>query len=178
MGKCAQCGDESIETEPICKPCKKPRVGFNGKNERSKYTISVDMDGVLCDFHKKYLALKSLDLEFPQSLQGFFLDLEPMPGAIEGFKYLWNRFDTYVLTRPSVWNVHCYTEKAIWVREHLGFEVLHKMVLNPQKQRNKGDFLIDDTEDSGQTEFDGTFLKFGPDDHDWSTIQDFFKRLG
>jgi hypothetical protein len=86
MGKCAQCGDESIETEPICKPCKKPRVGFNGKNERSKYTISVDMDGVLCDFHKKYLALKSLDLEFPQSLQGFFLDLEPMPGAIEGFQ--------------------------------------------------------------------------------------------
>lgn len=177
MGKCAQCGDQSVPTEPLCKPCKKPRVGFNGRGEETPITIAVDMDGVLCDFHKKYFALKSGIIEFPQAIEGFFLDLEPMPGAIEGFKYLWENFDTYVLTRPSIWNVHCYTEKAIWVRENLGFEVLHKLTLNPQKQRNKGHYLIDDTTDSGQLEFEGTLLKFGPGEHDWNSIIKFFQDL-
>lgn len=177
MGKCVQCGDEALKHEPICKPCKYPRVGFNGRGERTPITIAVDMDQVLCNFFKKYFSLKSKEIEYPQAIEGFFLDLDPMPNAIEGFKYLWENFDTYVLTRPSVWNVHCYTEKAIWVREHLGFEVLHKMVLNPQKQRNKGNYLIDDSTDAGQLDFEGTLLRFGPEHYDWNSIIKFFRGL-
>lgn len=177
MRTCLQCGDHSEEHEPMCSWCKRSRVGINGRGEISPITIAVDMDGVLTDFRKKYFELKSNDLEWPQCQPGFFANLEPIPGAIEGFKYLWDNFDAYILTRPMVVNVDSYKEKAIWIREHFGLDVLHKLALNPQKQRNKGHFLIDDTTDAGQIEFEGILLKFGPDHHDWNSIKEFFKNV-
>lgn len=35
-----------------------------------------------------------------------------MPGAIESFKKLQEKYDVWILTRLSFRNVNCYTEKA------------------------------------------------------------------
>ena len=129
----------------------------------NKKIIYVDMDGVLCNFNKAYKhALYSNPIQpFPQSQWGFFLKLEEIPGAIEAFKKLQEKYDVYILTRPSIWNLNCYTEKAAWVLNHLGFDVLEKTILSCDKSLLKGDYLIDDSNSDGQPEFEGEWIEFG-----------------
>lgn len=141
-----------------------------------KKRVYVDMDGVLCDYAGAY----KRDIEsnptqiYPQSQFGFFLNLEPLENAIETFKMLEKHFDMWILTRPSVYNVMCYTEKAMWVKNHLGFDIQCKTIIACDKSLLKGDFLIDDTTQFGQTEFEGEFIHFGTDKFpDWKTIRNY-----
>lgn len=128
--------------------------------------IYVDMDDVLCQFSARSLSIKSQypEVAYPQSLYGFFTNLEPLEGAIEGINYLRSQsiFDVYILTAPSVWNPLCYTEKRVWVEKHLGMEMVNKLIISPNKGLNKGDYLIDDHESGrGQDGFEGTLIHFG-----------------
>jgi 5'-nucleotidase len=125
--------------------------------------IYVDMDEVLCDFKKgiKKSFIENPYQKFPQSKWGFFLKLEPMPDAIESFNLLKEEYDMYILTRPSFMNVNCYTEKVQWVWDHLGFDVVKKTILIPDKSLVKGDYLIDDSISDGQNDFEGELIRFG-----------------
>jgi 5'(3')-deoxyribonucleotidase len=89
------------------------------------------MDGVLCDFKKLYNSeLESNPSQpYPQSQFGFFMNLESIPFAIDSINHLQKHFDVWILTRPSVQNLSCYTEKAQWIRKHLGMDI--------QAQHNK-----------------------------------------
>jgi len=129
----------------------------------NKKRIYIDMDGVLCNFNKAYKhSLYSNPIQpFPQSQWGFFLNLEEIPGAIEAFKKLQEKYDVYILTKPSIWNLNCYTEKAAWVLNHLGFDVLEKTILSCDKSLLKGDYLIDDNNGDGQSDFEGEWIEFG-----------------
>ena len=139
-----------------------------------KKDLYFDMDGVLCDYMKRYTMVKELyDLEYPQSQIGFFSRLEPMKGAIEAFKKLRDsgKYNCFILTRPSVKNIHCYTEKAEWIREYLGEDMLENMYIGCDKSRLKGDYLIDDVTEHGQTEFEGEHIHFGSDEFpNWDTV--------
>ena len=130
-----------------------------------KKRIFIDMDGVLCDFYGA--AKKALQdnpkQQFPQSQWGFFLNLKPLPGAIESFKLLSEHFDVWVLTRPSYMNINCYSEKAYWIMENLGLEALKKTIMSCDKSIVKGSYLIDDQNNAKQSEFDGIWIKFGDD---------------
>ena len=128
-----------------------------------KQIVYVDMDGVICNFNKDYkLALGNNPLQpFPQSQWGFFLNLEEMPYAVDSFKKLQEKYDVYILTRPSIWNLNCYTEKAAWVLKHLGLEVLEKTILSCDKSLLKGHYLIDDNIGDGQLDFEGELIEFG-----------------
>lgn len=131
------------------------------------------MDGTLCSFFK--LARERLksnpEQKFPQSQFGFFMELEPLPGAIESYKLLEKVFDVRILTRPSAMNIGCYSEKAYWVLKHLGFEAQEKMVLSCDKSIVKGDFLIDDEINAGQLEFEGELITFGKEPFpDWNSV--------
>ena len=55
----------------------------------------VDMDGVLCNFYKaaKQALTENPNQKYPQSQWGFFLKLEEIPGAIEGFRKLEEKYD-------------------------------------------------------------------------------------
>lgn len=142
----------------------------------SKKRIYVDLDGVLCNFYKaakKALTDNPLQ-KYPQSQWGFFLKLEEMSGAIESFKKLQEKYDVWILTRPSFRNVNCYTEKAQWVWDHLGYDVLEKTILCGDKSLLKGDYLIDDQINANQELFEGELIRFGSDEFkNWEKVLEY-----
>ena len=121
------------------------------------------MDDTLCHFEKAFH--KSVELNpkqpYPQSQWGFFLGLEPYDGAIEGFRKLEEKYDVWILTKPSTKNLNCYTEKAKWIYDHLGQDIVDKLIICPDKSLIKGDYLIDDRLKNGAEEFRGELLRFG-----------------
>ena len=119
------------------------------------------MDDTICDFRTPFLRDMTEENKYPHSRTGFFMDLEPIPGALEALSELRMLYDVYILTKPSFYNIHCYTEKAMWIQKHMGFDMLSRLILSPDKSLLKGDFLVDDAQYDGQTEFEGTFMQFG-----------------
>lgn len=122
--------------------------------------VYVDMDGVLCDYDKAHAQFYDKELNpYPQSHLGFFLHLDPIEGAIEGVTALRRAgHDVFILTRPSVKNPHCWTEKAQWIEKHLGKEWLENIIITCRKDLlcNGSAYLIDDVlhSDAGQQAFD------------------------
>lgn len=115
--------------------------------------IYVDMGGVLCDYDKAYNAVYDEVLNpYPQKHPYFFHDLEPIEGAIEGMLALEEAgHDVYILTRPSIKNNHCWSGKAAWIEQHLGFRWLNKLIITCHKDLlfDGSSYLIDDVLCSG-----------------------------
>jgi len=144
--------------------------------DNKKPIVYVDMDGVLCDFYKASVkAIKENPKQiYPQSKWGFFLKLEEIDGAIKGFRKLEQKYDMWILTRPSFQNVNCYTEKAQWVWDHLGYDIVEKLIMSPDKSLLKGKYLIDDMGNAGQEEFEGEWIHFGSEKFpNWNTVVDY-----
>ena len=132
----------------------------------TKQIVYVDMDNVLCDFiGARDRALRENPLiAFPHSQLDFFRKLEPMEGSIDAIIDLEEKYDVYILTAPSTKNLLSYTEKALWVLDHLGQYWVEKLIISKHKHLNMGDFLVDDiAEGCGQDKFQGTLLQFGTD---------------
>jgi 5'(3')-deoxyribonucleotidase len=140
--------------------------------------VYVDMDDVLCDFAQMYNESKERhpEIAYPHSVPETFLNLTPIDGAIEGFRSLSAnpKLDVYILSAPSVFNPHSYTEKRLWVERHLGLDAAHRLILSPHKHLNHGDFLVDDQLDGrGQERFSGELLHFGSEQFpNWPSIVD------
>ncbi len=136
--------------------------------------VYVDMDGVLCDFEGAVAEGRKAEpeREYPQSRPGFYRGLAPIPGALEAMIQLSNdpQIDLWILTAPSVFNPLSYTEKRLWVEDHLGFEMCHRLIIAPDKSLLRGDVLIDDHDRGrGQERFEGKLVYFGsPAVPDWS----------
>lgn len=127
--------------------------------KNNKPICYVDMDDTITAFEKARVAHieKTPSIRIPWCKMDFFRKLEPIEGAIEGINKLTEWYDVWILTRPSVHNPLCYTEKRLWVEDHLGFEWCKKLILCPDKSLMKGDLLIDDV----KWNFDGEQLLFG-----------------
>jgi 5'-nucleotidase len=141
-------------------------------NMRKK--IFVDMDGVLCDFYgaAKKALMENPTQKYPQSKWGFFLKLQEMPDSVESVKELNKVYDVWILTRPSSRNVNCYTEKAQWIWDHLGYEFLEKTIFSGDKSLIMGDYLIDDQNNANQDKFVGEWIHFGSDKFpDWKSVK-------
>jgi 5'-nucleotidase len=136
-----------------------------------KEIVYVDMDDTLCDWRGAYdQALQDHpEQKYPQSVVNFFRNLVPLDGAIEGFLKLEELgYDVWILTRPSYMNPLCYTEKRLWVEDHLGIEWTKKLIISPDKSLLKGDWLIDDYPWPG---FEGKQLLYGSNEYpNWDAI--------
>lgn len=134
------------------------------------------MDGVIADFIGSFRKWYHPETnKFPQSNWGFFANLEPIEGGVEAVKELMEYYDVYILTRPSYQNILCYTEKRIWIEKYFGLEFCKKIIMSCNKSLLKGDYLIDDTLEHGQTEFEGELLHFGSGNsyEDWNSIKEY-----
>jgi len=144
-----------------------------------KKIIYIDMDDVLCDFLEAYKKARKEfpQVEFPQGKYGFWLNLKPIKGAIEAVNILKENFDVYILSAPSEYNPLSYTEKRVWIENHLGKNMVNRLILSSHKNLNKGDFLIDDyTEGKGQDKFEGELINFGSEKFpDWEVVLKYLK---
>lgn len=136
------------------------------------------MDGVLVDFDSKAKEISADILEEHNgdvcSIQGVFLDMEPMPGAIEAYKNLAEKFDTYILTTAPWDNNSAWSDKLKWVKKHLGKTAEKRLIISYHKNLNKGDYLIDDLQRNGADGFEGELILFGSKKFpNWETVLEY-----
>lgn len=136
--------------------------------------IFIDMDDTLCDYQSAYERLRHTT-DYPQSVDGFWLSLEPLSLAIETMHWLAElpAISVYILTAPSVHNPNCYTEKRLWVEKHLSIDWAHRLIISTDKGLLRGDLLIDDYIDGrGQENFQGLIWQFGKSPYqDWQAVR-------
>ncbi|NWU64403.1 NT5C protein, partial [Pterocles burchelli] len=77
---------------------------------------------------------------------GFFLGLDPIPGALEAMQEMIRMQDTeiFICTSPLQKYEHCIVEKYKWVEKHLGPEFVERIILTRDKTVVAADLLFDD----------------------------------
>lgn len=132
--------------------------------------ILIDQDAVLTDFCASFIriwnrigvspalsreAITNFDIEelsgdpaLARSIMcqpGFFLDMEPIPGAAHVVNEIVDAgHEVLICTAPLVANRHCIPEKQEWIERHLGAPFLKKIIFTNDKTLVRGDVLIDD----------------------------------
>lgn len=133
--------------------------------------IFVDMDGVLANFgqgvikvfqDKHYIFAEDqvawhieewvvpeqreaarVDMNLALQTKEFWENLNPVAGAIDGFKYLMKNHEVYIATTP--WSSDdCYTGKRAWVKRCLKRFDLDRLIFIKDKFLLRGDLIIDD----------------------------------
>lgn len=141
-----------------------------------KKTLYIDMDGVLADFESGINQLpEETKTQFKGNLDevpGIFSLMQPMPGAIEAYERLSEKFDTYILSTAPWENPSAWSDKLLWVRKYLGKAAYKRLILSHHKNLLKGDFIVDDRDKRGVTEFQGEHIHFGTDKFpDWEAVE-------
>ncbi|NXK23208.1 NT5C protein, partial [Arenaria interpres] len=77
---------------------------------------------------------------------GFFLELDPIPGALEAMQEMVRMQDTevFICTSPLKKYEHCIVEKYKWVEKHLGPKFVERIILTRDKTVVSADLLFDD----------------------------------
>lgn len=144
----------------------------------SKKIVYVDMDDTIAQY-KRAMLENPYKLKYPQSISGFYVDLKPIPYAIESVKYIDTlpNYDIWFLTAPSVINAHSYTEKRLWIEKYFGHDKCHQLIISPHKGLLIGDYLVDDiTYGKGQDTFSGKLIHYGSDEFpNWNEIVKYFE---
>ena len=144
-----------------------------------KRIVYIDMDNVLVDFKTGIDRLpEHIQQEYEGRLDdvpGIFGLMEPMPGAIDAVNKLNEYFDLYVLSTAPWKNPSAWSDKAIWIQKYFGSEsdslFYKKLIISHHKNLNKGDFLIDDSENNGARDFEGELILFGSEGfEDWEKV--------
>ena len=140
-----------------------------------KKIVYVDMDNVLVDFPSGIAKLDgSTRQKFANDLDevpGVFALMDPMEGAIQGFNSLANKYDTYILSTAPWENPSAWSDKLLWVKQHLGETAHKRLILSHNKNLNRGDYLIDDRTHNGAGEFPGELIRFGSEEFpDWDAV--------
>lgn len=126
-----------------------------------------DMDGVLCNYMKAvndYWDKNGRELDHDdihRIVPNFFDNLEPIPGSVDAFKKLSERYELYILSTPSWSAPSSYSGKRIWIEKHLGDYGFKKLILSHNKSLLMGKFLIDDTTSNGVEWFTGEHIHYG-----------------
>lgn len=137
-----------------------------------KPKLFIDMDDTICIYRDRFISESiRTGLKYPQSQKGFYLELEPISGAISSIWQLNEIYDIWFLTRPSYMNPECYTEKRLWIEKHFDLEWCKKLILCPDKSliKGEGNYLVDDYDWPG---FEGEQILFGSREYpNWSVVR-------
>ena len=141
----------------------------------AKKILYVDMDNVLVDFQSGISKLsKEVINEYESNLDevpNIFSLMEPLEGAIDSFKILSQRYDTYILSTAPWKNSSAWSDKVKWVQKYLGESAYKRLILTHHKNLNQGDYLIDDRTKNGAGEFKGELIQFGTEKFpDWKSV--------
>ena len=133
------------------------------------------MDNVLVDFPSGISKLSQEVInEYESNLDevpNIFSLMEPLEGAIDSFKILSQRYDTYILSTAPWKNSSAWSDKVKWVKKYLGESAYKRLILTYHKNLNHGDYLIDDRTKNGAGEFKGELIQFGTDKFpDWKSV--------
>ena len=144
----------------------------------SRKTLYVDMDNVLVDFQSGIDRTDdSLVREYEGRLDevpGIFSRMDPLEGAVESFAHLAERFDTYILSTSPWENPSAWSDKLLWVKQHLGSHAYKRLILTHHKNLNVGDYLIDDRIKNGADRFRGEHIHFGTERFpDWNVVVEY-----
>jgi 5'(3')-deoxyribonucleotidase len=137
--------------------------------KEGRKSVSIDLDGVVADFDKSAergaLELGISPDEFiSQKLYRkpkFYLDLEPIPGAIESIMELDKYFYIRFLSAPSWGNPDSFTEKRLWIERYFGEWGEKRMDLTFRKDNFLCHFLIDDRLKYGAGDGIGEHIMYG-----------------
>ena len=148
--------------------------------------VYVDLDGVLAKFPEK---LSEVDSSIAEScrrwcnktgehhsdFEGLFSTLKPMDGADEAINRLMKKFEVIILSTAPWKNVSSWSEKRVWVENHLPSLPKKKLIISYNKSLLRGKYLIDDRPKNGAFEFgeeEGQkWIHFGSEDFtDWDSV--------
>jgi 5'(3')-deoxyribonucleotidase len=137
--------------------------------------VYVDMDNVLVDFQSAFPRVSEAVLQQYEGrldeVPGLFALMDPMPGAIDSYAWLTDRFDTYVLSTSPWENPSAWSDKLLWIKGNLGAHAYKRLIMSHHKNLNAGDYLIDDRTNNGADRFGGEHIVFGSDRFpDWPTV--------
>lgn len=139
----------------------------------TKPILYIDMDGVVADYDS-YIQQEEANGRNRFDIfkdKGVFENLAPIPGAVEAFTKLSEKFEIYFLSTPLWSNPHTWGEKRIWLEKTFGKSAKKKLILSHNKGLVKGDYLIDDRIANGVGDFEGEHIHFGTEDFpDWSSV--------
>lgn len=133
------------------------------------------MDNVLVDFQSafKHFSTEVLD-EYENNedeIPGLFSKMDPMPGALDAYQLLVEKYDTYILSTAPWNNPSAWVDKLHWVKKHLGDPAYKRLILSHNKHLNAGDYLIDDRFANGAGKFKGEHIHFGHEKFpDWDSV--------
>ena len=130
----------------------------------SKPILYIDMDGVIVDFPETIsevpLSLRDECSRWCKSNQkhhsdypGLFSSLKPKIGAINGVKTLQLKYTILLLSSAPWGNISSWTDKRVWVEEHLPMLGRKCLILSHRKDLNRGRFLVDDRSHNGAAAF-------------------------
>jgi 5'(3')-deoxyribonucleotidase len=143
-----------------------------------KKILYIDMDNVLVDFPSAFEYLdedtfKKYEGKLDE-VPGIFALMKPIEGAVEAFKKLSQKYDTYILSTSPWNNPTAWSDKLEWVKKYLGDMAYKRLILTHHKNLNKGDYLIDDRIKNGAGEFEGELILFGSDRFpNWESILEY-----
>jgi len=137
--------------------------------------LYVDMDNVLVDFAsgiEKVSQMKQIEYEGRlDEIPGIFSLMKPLSGAIDSFKRLSEKYDTYILSTAPWENASAWSDKNLWVKKYLGEIAYKRLILTHHKNLNLGDLLIDDRIANGVSLFKGEHILFGSNKYpNWEAV--------
>ena len=140
-----------------------------------KKILYVDMDNVLVDFpsgiSRISIELRSKYEDRLDEVPGIFSLMDPLKGAIESYKKLSQKFDTYILSTAPWKNSSGWSDKNEWVKKYLGDVAYKRLILSHHKNLNYGHYLIDDRLANGADLFKGENIHFGSDKFpNWESV--------
>ncbi len=137
------------------------------------------MDGVLVDLQQEIDKLpvfvrKTFGNQIDR-ISDIFKDPPPIPGAVAGFKQLFEKYDVYILSTAPWHSPEVWEYKRRWVERHLGVHSYKRLILSHHKNLLRGDYLVDDRTINGAGEFSGELIQFGKDVKDWNELIKYLK---